>query len=168
MSRRISVSNPAIQAGPLLQQSYTPDRLIASLTDANGNTTSFTPDGFDRLATTTYPGSSTETLSYDADGNVLSRKTRAGATITFSYDTLNRLSMKAAPSEATVTYGYDLATNGCAACATSPSFTNGCCPISASSGRRWSGSALAGGSPPRWRRWRPARCTGWCWSVRWG
>lgn len=33
-----SVSNPAIQAGPLLQQSYTPDGLIASLTDANGNT----------------------------------------------------------------------------------------------------------------------------------
>ena len=37
MSRRISVSNPAIQAGPLLQQSYTPDGLIASLTDATVN-----------------------------------------------------------------------------------------------------------------------------------
>ena len=111
MSRRISVGNPAIQAGPLLQQSYTPDGLIASLTDANNNTTTFSPDGLDRLATTTYPGGSTETLSYDADGNVLTRKTRKGDTITFSYDTLNRLAAKAAPSEPTVSYAYDLASH---------------------------------------------------------
>jgi RHS repeat-associated protein len=110
MSRRISVSNPAIQAGPLLQQSYTPDGLIASLTDANSNTTSFAPDGFDRLSTTTYPGGSTEVLGYDADGNVLTRKTRAGPTIAFSYDTLNRLSSKTPPSPApVVTYAYDQA-----------------------------------------------------------
>ncbi len=108
MSRRISVGNLAIQATPLLRQAYTPDGLVASLTDANSNTTTFTPDGFDRLSTTTYPDSSTEVLGYDADGNVLSRQTRAGATISFSYDTLNRLSTKAAPSEATVSYGYDL------------------------------------------------------------
>jgi hypothetical protein len=47
MNRRISVSNPAISSTPLLAQSYTPDGLIASLTDANSHTTSFTPDGFD-------------------------------------------------------------------------------------------------------------------------
>jgi len=111
MSRRISVSNPAIQSNPLLQQSYTPDGLIGSLSDANGNTTTFTPDGFDRLATTTYPGGSTENLTYDADGNVLTRKTRAGATIAFSYDTLNRLATKAPPSQATVTYAYDQASH---------------------------------------------------------
>jgi RHS repeat-associated protein len=111
MSRRISVSNPAIQAAPLLQQSYTPDGLIGSLTDAIGNISTFTPDGFDRLATTTYPDSSTEVLGYDADGNVLTRQTRAGAAIGFTYDTLNRLTTKAAPSESTVTYGYDLASH---------------------------------------------------------
>ena len=132
LSRRISVSNAAIQAAPLLQQSYTPDGLIASLTDGNSNTTTFTPDGFDRLSTTTYPDSSTEVLGYDADGNVLSRQTRAGATISFSYDTLNRLSTKAAPSEPTVSYGYDLASHligvsdngaGIAAPASSASYT---------------------------------------------
>jgi RHS repeat-associated protein len=111
MSRRISVSNPAIQSNPLLAQSYTPDGLIASLTDANSNTTSFTPDGFDRLSTTTYPGGSTEVLGYDFDGNVVTRKTRAGATIAFTYDTLNRLATKAPPSEATVTYAYDQASH---------------------------------------------------------
>jgi YD repeat-containing protein len=111
MSRRISVSNPAIQVNPLLAQSYTADGLIGSLTDANSNTTTFTPDGFDRLSTTAYPGGSTEVLTYDSDGNVLSRKNRAGATIAFSYDTLNRLSTKAPPSEATVTYAYDQASH---------------------------------------------------------
>jgi RHS repeat-associated protein len=109
LSRQISVSNLAIQASPLLQQAYTPDGLIASLTNANGFTTSFTPDGFDRLSTTTYPNSSTQVLGYDGDSNVLSRQTRAGATISFTYDTLNRLSTKAAPSEPTITYSYDLA-----------------------------------------------------------
>jgi YD repeat-containing protein len=109
MSRQTSVSNLAIQASPLLQQAYTPDGLIASLTNANGFVTGFTPDGFDRLSTTTYPDSSTQVLTYDADSNVLSRQTRAGATISFTYDTLNRLSTKTAPSEPTVTYSYDLA-----------------------------------------------------------
>ena len=57
--------------------------------------------------------------------------------------------------------------NGCAACATSPSMHRGCLPISASKRRRWSGSALAAGSRPRWRRWRRATSNGWCWSARW-
>ena len=52
---------------------------------------------------------STQTLAYDANGNILSRRTRAGATIAFTYDTLNRLSTKSAPSEASATYAYDLA-----------------------------------------------------------
>src|SRR5712675_1539215 len=51
LGRQISVSNPAIQSSPLLQKTYTLDGLVASLTDANSNTTNFASDGFDRLAT---------------------------------------------------------------------------------------------------------------------
>ena len=51
--------------------------MLASLTDANSHVTNFAYDGFDRLATTTYPDTSTEVLTYDADSNVTSRKTRA-------------------------------------------------------------------------------------------
>jgi len=110
LSRQISVSNPAIHSTPLLQQAYTPDGLLASLTDANSNVTSLAYDGFDRLATTTYPLGSTRTRTYDADGNVLTRKTRANQTITFAYDTLNRPITKTPPSPApVVSYGYDLA-----------------------------------------------------------
>ncbi len=122
LSRRTQLLNAAIQAAPLLQQSYTPDGLPASLVDAAGasHTTSFGYDGFDRLSATTYADASVETLSYDADGNLLTRRTRQGDTLRFAYDTLNRLATKtaaaapvacgAAPSATpTVTYSYDLA-----------------------------------------------------------
>jgi RHS repeat-associated protein len=110
LSRQVAISNLAIQGSPLLQQAYTPDGLLASLTDANNHATSFAYDGFDRLATTTYPLGSTETLTYDADSNVLTRKTRANQTIGFAYDTLNLLITKTPPSPApVVSYRYDLA-----------------------------------------------------------
>src|SRR5260370_19171010 len=99
-----------MQGSPLLQQAYTPDGLLASLTDANNHATSFAYDGFDRLATTTYPLGSTEVLTYAPDSNVLTRKTRANQTIGFAYDTLNRLITKTPPSPApVVSYRYDLA-----------------------------------------------------------
>jgi RHS repeat-associated protein len=110
MSRQLSISNPAVQIGALVSQTYTPDGFIGSFSDAAPNTTGFAYDGFDRLSTTTWPNASTEILTYDANGNVLTRKTRAGATIAYTYDTLNRLSTKTPPSPApVVTYAYDLA-----------------------------------------------------------
>jgi len=114
LSRPSQTLNLAIQAQPLVQYGYTPNSKLASLTDGkapSGNVTTFAYDGLDRLVTTTYPNSSTEkVLSYDADGNVLTRQTRAGATIGYSYDTLNRLSTKTPPSPApVVTYTFDLA-----------------------------------------------------------
>ncbi len=112
LGRRISVSNLAIQSTPLLQQTYILDGLLASLTDVNigNNPTHFAYDGFDRLSTTTYPLGSSEVLTYDADSNVLTRRTRADQSIVFAYDTLNRLATKTPPSPAAVvSYGYDLA-----------------------------------------------------------
>lgn len=111
LSQPYRTFNPGISTtNALLTQTYTADGQRASLADANGNTTAFAYDGFDRLATTTYPGSTTETFTYDADSNVLTRKTRAGGTpIAFTYDTLNRLATKTPPTGPVVTYGYDLA-----------------------------------------------------------
>lgn len=48
--RQTKVFNTAIQAAPLVQQSYTPNGVLASLTDANAHTTSYTYDGLDRAA----------------------------------------------------------------------------------------------------------------------
>jgi RHS repeat-associated protein len=109
VSRPTTVSNLAIQANPLVTQSYTADSKLASLADANGNSTAFAYDGFDRLATTTYPGGTTETFTYDAVDNPLTRKNRAGGSFSFTYDTLNRLASKTPPASGpVVSYGYDL------------------------------------------------------------
>jgi RHS repeat-associated protein len=118
---------PAIQAAPLLEQAWTDDGLGASLKDANGNSTGFAYDRFDRLVTTTYPGGSTETATWDAASNMLTRTTRAGATLRYGYDTLNRLVTKTAAATPvacsaatsatpTVTYRYDLASRMTGVC----------------------------------------------------
>ncbi len=103
--------NPAISASALLTQAWTADGQRASLADANGNTTTFAYDGFDRLATTTYPDLTTEAYTYDTDSNVLTRKTRVvpAQIISFSYDGLNRLITKTPPTGPVVSYTYDLA-----------------------------------------------------------
>ena len=108
LSHPYQTFNPAIQAGPLLQLSYTADGKVASRQDANGNTTSFAYDGVDRLATITYPLGTTKAFTWDALDNPLTRKTRAGGTVTFAYDTLNRRTSKTPSSGPVVSYTYDL------------------------------------------------------------
>ncbi|MEI9889150.1 MAG: hypothetical protein WDN08_22125 [Rhizomicrobium sp.] len=79
--------------------SYTPNGKEASVYDALGatHTTTYTYDGFDRLAVTTYPDSSHEDLAYDAGGNILTRRNRAGQTLAYAYDLLDRLRLKTVP-----------------------------------------------------------------------
>ncbi|MBV9508927.1 MAG: RHS repeat protein, partial [Caulobacteraceae bacterium] len=43
--------------------------------DANGHTTSYTYDGFDRLSKATCPDASTESYAYDYDGKVATKTT---------------------------------------------------------------------------------------------
>jgi YD repeat-containing protein len=70
--------------------------LVATLKDAENNLTTYQYDGFDRLSKTLYPtalpqgagtsnASDYEQLTYDANGNVLTRKVRSGVTIGFTY-----------------------------------------------------------------------------------
>jgi RHS repeat-associated protein len=103
---------------------YTNNGRVASVTDAEGNKTSYVYDGFDRLTQTLYPsstkgsgtsnGADYEQLGYDAGSNISSRRTRANETIGYSYDALNRLTVKTVPTSASgatgysVWYGYDL------------------------------------------------------------
>ncbi len=99
---------------------YTDNGALATLTDAEGNKTTYEYDGVDRLLKTRYPvatkgagvSSTTdyEQLGYDANGNVTSQQLRGGTlTIGYGYDNLNRLTAKNLPgSEADVSYAYDL------------------------------------------------------------
>jgi RHS repeat-associated protein len=90
---------------------------VASVTDANGNKTSYVYDGMGRPLQTLYPsptspGSSNpsdyEQLGYDANGNVTSVRKRDNATLTFQYDALNRMTLKAVPTSATGAPGYNI------------------------------------------------------------
>lgn len=105
---------------------YSDNGVTTSLTDAEGNKTTYEYDGHDRLAKTRYPdttkGSGTssttdyEQLTYEntssntrTSGTIASRRLRNGSSIGLSYDALGRVTTKDLPSpESDVTYSYDL------------------------------------------------------------
>ncbi len=97
---------------------YTNNGKPASVTDANGNKTSYTYDGFDRLSKTNYPsttkgsGASSmtdyEQLTYDANGNVTNKRLRDGGTVAFGIDNLNRVTSRTENGSLSRQYGYDL------------------------------------------------------------
>ncbi|MBX3564025.1 MAG: RHS repeat-associated core domain-containing protein [Sphingomonas sp.] len=98
---------------------YTSNGKQATVTDAQGNKTSYEYDGADRLVKTRYPDttqgagtSSTsdyEQLTYDAGSNVTARRLRDGTSIGYTFDNLGRLTAKDLPgSEPDVAYTYDL------------------------------------------------------------
>ncbi|HET8726342.1 MAG TPA: RHS repeat-associated core domain-containing protein [Alphaproteobacteria bacterium] len=95
---------------------YTNNGQLATLKDAENNLTTYEYDGFDRLSKTRYPsptkGSGTssttdfEQLTYDTNGNVLTRRVRSGDVLGYSYDALNRMTHKGGPI-ADRDYSYD-------------------------------------------------------------
>ncbi|MDP2129914.1 MAG: RHS repeat-associated core domain-containing protein [Erythrobacter sp.] len=106
--------------------SYTLTGQVATLTDANGNRTSYEYDVFDRPIRVRLPskdiaGQSSATdfeeVTYDAGGNVLTKRKRDGTVIGYTYDALNRVTVKTLPGRAglptahsrSIYYGYDLA-----------------------------------------------------------
>jgi RHS repeat-associated protein len=96
---------------------YSGNARLATLTDAEGNMTTFEYDGHDRLAKTRFPSPTTDGVSsttdyeqatFDAGSNVTSVRLRDGNSIGFTYDALGRPMAKDLPgSEPDVTYSYD-------------------------------------------------------------
>ncbi|MFZ6028030.1 MAG: RHS repeat-associated core domain-containing protein, partial [Chloroflexota bacterium] len=82
-------------------------KLPASLTDAKGQTTTFTYDSMGRLTGETDPLGKTITYQYDAKGNLTSRTDGAGNTITYTYDALGRLLSKSFPDGTSDLFSYD-------------------------------------------------------------
>ncbi len=99
---------------------YTANSRVNWVEDANGNRSTYTYDGFDRVSKLNFPNTTTgshssnssdyEQYAYDANGNLTSARLRSGDTIGFTYDALNRLTVKDTPggTSADVYLGYDL------------------------------------------------------------
>ena len=94
---------------------------LASVTDGEGNKTSYGYDKFGRLTTTTFPspakgagasnGGDYEQLGYDPAGNVVSRRLRDGQVLNYGYDALNRRTYDDNPNtnvaEVDASYSYN-------------------------------------------------------------
>ena len=91
---------------------------LASVTDGENNRTTYQYDGHNRLEWIYYPVSTkganasntgnSEQFTYDATGNILTRKVRSGAIISYGYDQLNRVISKSTPTLPTIAYTYTL------------------------------------------------------------
>ena len=91
------------------------------MSDGERNRTSYGYDGFDRRTTTAYPvatpgqdasdASDYESVGYDANGNVTSRRLRDGQTTGYAYDALDRMVLQDLSGngiDLDIGYGYDL------------------------------------------------------------
>jgi RHS repeat-associated protein len=98
---------------------YRSNGQLETVTDAEGNKTTYEYDGHGRLSKRRFPSpakgagtSSTtdyEQPGYDANGNVTSFRNRAADATGFAFDALNRMTAKDLPaSEPDVAYTYDL------------------------------------------------------------
>lgn len=122
LHRPVSVTSPrGIAIARTETTTYTANGQVATVTDGNGNRTTFDHDGHGRLWRMRYPvpqmgaGTSStsdyEQFAYDAAGNLVSRRLRNANSIAYSYDALNRMILKDPPGTDepdTVSYGYDL------------------------------------------------------------
>jgi RHS repeat-associated protein len=117
-NRMVSVTQTLVSApGGQVATLYGYDSVgnLTSVTDPNGNLTTYVYDDFGRMQRQNSPVSGTTTYAYDLAGNLLSTTDANGATTSRVYDSLNRVTSvvtsRASASES-VTSTYDDATPG--------------------------------------------------------
>jgi RHS repeat-associated protein len=84
---------------------------LQSLTDGNGNQTSYAYDLFNRLATATQPGSVVTQYGYDNQGNLTLVLNAENQETLYTYDDMGRLLTTVSPDTGTTRYSYDEADN---------------------------------------------------------
>jgi len=90
-----------------IEMSYTDNGQVQTRTDGNGNTTTYTYDGFDRLKRTTFPDHTYEENGYDANSNLRTLRKRDGIVLTHHVDNTNKLTSTVVPSEQSIVFDYD-------------------------------------------------------------
>lgn len=86
---------------------------LTTIIDRNGNTTSLSYDGLNRLVTVTDPASRTLTFTYASNTSYLVTgvSSSVGTSLSYSYDSQNRLSTVTKPDQTVVTFQYDTNSN---------------------------------------------------------
>ncbi|KPK45848.1 MAG: hypothetical protein AMK74_02195, partial [Nitrospira bacterium SM23_35] len=93
------------------QYGYDLEGNVVSVTDPNGNTTTYVYDDQNRLETVAQPGSVVTSYGYDIHGNIASVTDAEGHTTVYQYDDMGRLVSTTSSDTGTVTYVYDKAGN---------------------------------------------------------
>lgn len=92
-------------AGHTTTHAYT-DGLLSSITDPNGNVTTYSYDSGRRLAGITWPDGKSERYQYNSDSTLRSRTDRKGTTTTYAYDAYGRMSSQTTGSQSR-SYTYE-------------------------------------------------------------
>ncbi len=100
------VTNP-VGAGTLY--GYNGDGALTSVTDANGNQTTYVLDPDNRVTRVNEPGSGSPhtSTSYYGDGAVHTQTDASGKTTTYTEDALGRVASMTDPANQTTSYSYD-------------------------------------------------------------
>jgi RHS repeat-associated protein len=111
LDRLIAVIDPTGVTAETL--TYTDAHRQATSTDALNHTTNFTYDNLERLTATTDAMGYSVSQTYDAVGNIITKKDGNNKITTYNYDNLNRLITVTTPSpnSAVTSYTYDNAGN---------------------------------------------------------
>jgi RHS repeat-associated protein len=113
--RTITAKGTSIQADKVTR-AYTTNGQLSTLTDGEGNKTTYEYDSYDRLSKTRYPsktaaGTSSSTdyeqWTYRATGAVATRRDRYGTTHTYTYDNLERRTGSSASGATSRTWSHD-------------------------------------------------------------
>ncbi len=80
---------------------------LASMTDANGNTTSYAYSSAGDLLTTTYANGTSETNTYDPEGNATSFLNANGQPIQYTYNAAGQMTTESFSDGSAYTYTYD-------------------------------------------------------------
>ena len=111
------IEPPQVAGGDPATTSYTyyPTGEVHTLSDPNGNLTTWNIDNLGRVTSVVDPLGHTTLYGYDPNGNLVSKIDRDGRRIEYSYDALNELTTEkwfadgGSTVTRTITYGYDLA-----------------------------------------------------------
>ncbi len=117
LNRLTSVTQTRASGGNVVTEyDYDSRNNLTTVTDPNGNITSYTFDDFGRMRTQVSPVTGTTTYGYDAAGNLQSVVDANGASTTRTYDLANRpltaTSARSGQVNEVVTWGYDDPTSG--------------------------------------------------------